>query len=699
MMHRPLCLLVISLALFLAACERSEEPATPLRVVPQISPVEPRRVCFSPVDEGRLLVMESSGLVSIWDIDPETERPLLFATIRGYTIDAAFSLDGNFVATVGLDGRLRWWRADGRLEWVSGPGHKGPARSVAVAPDFIATGGEDGTIRIWGRDGSALGEPLAAHERSVVSIAASPRGDLASVGAEDTVRFWKRVRNETGSTSPVSFQSSILHRSDNPPYADHFVRLAWFDVSWGWDRAVAFSPGGDVLAATLLDRSLRIWNTDGTPRAAVPDAHLQRHVRGVSFSPAGDRLASAGFDSRVRFWQLDGSPASEPIEAHYEIVFSVAFSPGGKRLATTGPDNTVRLWNPDGTLVFEFPRGSKDRVSAVAFAPHAPVFAVAHEGGGLRTWGFDGEPRVRLLKEKKETIGALAFSPKSDLLAAGQKDGTVWLLQANGKQVGGPFPAGRDLGTLAFAPKEDLLAVGAAAFQLWKGGKRLGHHQLRSVDRVVSIAFSPQGDFVVTGSFLGEIQVWNPDGSARTEALKQKWEYIAAVAVAPSGDFFAAVIGSTSPEIALFNLDGSPRAAPLEGHLAAVTALAFTPEGRLVSGSRDGTVRFWTLPSGPVESIEVGLPVNQLGFWGDLLWVRAGGEYLFLYQRGGKLIATIVLRRESVLSYTQDGWYAGPVRADRYVRIFTESGQPLPPADVFRRMSPSRVLRAITNPK
>jgi WD40 repeat protein len=697
-MRRSVLFIVVSLALFPAACRRSQQPTEPLRVVPQISPVEPRRVSFSPADEGRLLVMESSGLVGLWDIDP-AEKPQLFATIRGYTIDAAFSPDGRFVATVGLDGRLRWWRADGRLEWVSGVGHKGPARAVAVASDFIATGGEDGTIRLWGRDGSALGEPLSAHERSLVSIAASPRGDLVSVGAEDTVRFWKRVRNEPGPTSQVGFESNILHRADNPPYADQFVRLAWYDTSWGWDRSVAFSPGGDAFAVTLLDHSLHIWNTDGTSRAVVRDAHLRRPVRGVSFSPAGDRLATAGFDGRVRLWNLDGSPYGEPIEAHYGMVFSVAFSPSGNRLATAGRDDTVRIWNPNGTLAFEFPRGHKDRVSTVAFASDEPVFAVAHKGGGVRTWAFDGDPRSTLLKGQKEVIGALAFSPKSDLLAAGRNDGTVWLWQGNGKQVGRSFAAGPKLATLAFAPRDDILAVGAAAFQLWKEGRRLWRQPLGSVDRVVSIAFSPEGDFIVTGSFLGRVQVWNPDGSAQTEALKQKWENIVAVAVPPSGDSFAAVVGGSKPEITLFNLDGSPRGAPLEGHLAATSALAYTPDGRLVSGSKDGTVRFWTLPSGPVESIDVGLPVDQLGFWRDLLWVRAGGEYLFFYDGGGKLIATVVLRRESVLAYTPGGWYSGPVRADRYVRLFTESGEAVPPADALRRMSPSRVLQSITNRK
>ena len=130
----------------------------------------------------RLLVVEASGRVGVWDLRQAADAQL-FAAIPAGALDAAFAPDGRSLLTVGFDGRVRRWTTDGRLVWASHEGHAGPARAIAVTSDLVVSGGDDAIIRRWTADGSPLGEPLAGHEAAVVSLDVSPRGEIASVAA------------------------------------------------------------------------------------------------------------------------------------------------------------------------------------------------------------------------------------------------------------------------------------------------------------------------------------------------------------------------------------------------------------------------------------------------------------------------------------------------------------------------------------
>jgi WD40 repeat protein len=244
-------------------------------------------------------------------------------------------------------------------------------------------------------------------------------------------------------------------------------------------------------------------------------------------------------------------------------------------------------------------------------------------------------------------------------------------------------------------PPGDILAVGTGPFQLWEQNKRLWEAPLRNVDQVISIAFPPSGDSIVTGSLLGELQVWGRDGNSRAYRPKQGVEVIGSVVMTPQGDSFIATFGTVQTVVQEFDLSLNPRGPPFEGHLGAITGLAFSPRGRLVMGGEDGTVRLWTLPSREVQSIDVGLPIDQLGFWGYLLWVRADGRWLFFYETTGALVATMLLEPNGVLAFTPDGWYSASPSATRLLKLYDDTGTALSSDEVLARRSPANVLSAI----
>jgi WD40 repeat protein len=340
------------------------------------------------------------------------------------------------------------------------------------------------------------------------------------------------------------------------------------------------------------------------------------------------------------------------------------------------------------------------------------VLAAADNGGGVRLWNFDASARGTPLGGSDEAPGPLAFST-AGLLAAPAENRTVRLWDDNGVARGEPMDIGGRVAALAFSPTGDALAVGSDMFQLWKSGRRLWAEPIRGADHVQRIAFAPNGDLIVSGSWLGELQVWNPDGSTRAKRPKQGREMVRGVAVAPGGDFLATAIGGSHTLVQLFNLDLSPRGEPLEGHASAhryseaVAGLAFSPAGKLVTGGSGGVIREWTLASREVSAVEVGRPINQLGYWRDALWLRiaddptflheapAAGGTLFFYDAQHQLVATVLLRPEAALAFTPDGWFSATDWPSAALRIYRPSGQALTEAEMAQRRSPERVLAAL----
>jgi hypothetical protein len=114
---------------------------------------------------------------------------------------------------------------------------------------------------------------------------------------------------------------------------------------------------------------------------------------------------------------------------------------------------------------------------------------------------------------------------------------------------------------------------------------------------VLSVAFSPKGDRIVSGGGDGTVRLWQLDGSPAGEPFKGHDDWVWSVAFSPKGDRI--VSGGGDGTVRLWQLDGSPAGEPFKGHDGGVSSVAFSPKGdRIVSGGQDGTVRAWNAVSG-----------------------------------------------------------------------------------------------------
>ncbi|KAH0555818.1 hypothetical protein GP486_006235 [Trichoglossum hirsutum] len=116
---------------------------------------------------------------------------------------------------------------------------------------------------------------------------------------------------------------------------------------------------------------------------------------------------------------------------------------------------------------------------------------------------------------------------------------------------------------------------------------------------VTSVAFSPDGKQIVSGSWDTTVRRWDAaTGAPLLPALEGHTSRVTSVAFSPDGKQI--VSGSWDTTVRRWDAaTGAPLLPALEGHTSRVTSVAFSPDGKqIVSGSWDTTVRRWDAATG-----------------------------------------------------------------------------------------------------
>jgi WD40 repeat protein len=165
--------------------------------------------------------------------------------------------------------------------------------------------------------------------------------------------------------------------------------------------------------------------------------------------------------------------------------------------------------------------------------------------------------------------------------------------------------------SVAFSPDGSRMVSGSAdnTVRVWNTatGQPIGQ-PMRHDDRVMSVAFSPDGTRIASGSADNTVRMWN---AATGQPIGQPMRHdgaVYSVAFSPNGTRIATASANSTARL-WDTATGAPIGQPM-GHTGAVNSVAFSPNGtRVATASDDNTARLWDAATGA----PIGQPMGHYG--------------------------------------------------------------------------------------
>ncbi|MCO5166259.1 MAG: WD40 repeat domain-containing protein [Planctomycetes bacterium] len=318
--------------------------------------------------------------------------------------------------------------------------------------------------------------------------------------------------------------------------------------------ALAWSPGGDLLAAATSDGAVTVLDgATGEVRLSLPG-----HAGGalcVAFSADGRLLASGGQDGQARLWDPATGAPRGVLEGGGRWVEHLAWSPVADVLATTA-GKTLRRWSAAGELQRSFPAHPSTLTGVAWLASRfsgREELAASHYGG-VTLWGAGAEAVRRY--EWKGSMVSLAVSPDRKHVACGCQDRSVHVwIAASGEdmQMSGYAVKPREL---SWDARGRFLATGGGDDPtVWdfsgKGPQGTRPKVCVGLEaRVADLAFHPTSTVLAAGALDGEVMLWDVTKPRRPRGGGTLGEEVSRLAWRPQGDLLA-VAGAAGKVVAV----------------------------------------------------------------------------------------------------------------------------------------------------
>ena len=579
------------------------------------------------------------------------------------TTSVAFSPDGRFVLSGSQDKTALLWDATNGRELKRFAGHSDQVASVAFSPNgrYVLTGSDDKTARLWDMASSDEPRQFIGHSKGVNSVAFSPDGRYVLTGSDDkTARLWnassgKEIRQFVGPSGINSVALSPDGRYVLAGGDDKIARL--LDVGSGklvlqfagqFDQvnSVAFSPNGHYVLTSSgnwqlpgsEDTAARLW--DVTSGKEVRRFKGKFVVDSATFSPNGQYVLTGSNDGVARLW--DASSGDEltrfgdqtsPGASTDELFLNLAvFSPDGRYVLTgknrthvsengATTSNTIQLWDAGNAKELQRFEGHSDGVRSVAFSRNGQYLLTGSNDGVARLLDTTTGKQIRRF-ESNSGVTSVTLSADNRYVLANELGRLKLWDVASGKEIhewqgyiiASPFSSD---GRFVLIGNNDNNGHVAQVWNIASGEDVLsfeGHSQTIS-----SVAFSPDDQFVLTGSFDKTARLWDRDTGAEIRRF-EAYSEVYSVAFSPDGRFV--LTGHEDKTARLWDADSGKEVRRFEGHSAPVLSVAFSPDGRFVlTGGLDKTARLWDTASGHemrrFESPSVSVSVWSLAFSPD----------------------------------------------------------------------------------
>lgn len=305
---------------------------------------------------------------------------------------------------------------------------------------------------------------------------------------------------------------------------------------------------------------------------ALPDQSRAVRINVLRFTPDGKFLVAGLNQDKIAIWNTDTgtlktiiAPKKSEHRARLGTNWptrSIALSPGTRLLASTTYEPEIQLWMLSDLEPYRVIETVNHAPISVAFSPDGKwLIAGLDENGHIYSWSLtDDFRRVDYVKAHNGRVEAVTFHPKKLNFISCSVDGTVKLWEI---------------------VEEEIREV-----RFYEGHDR---------EHVVTVAISPDGLLVVSGSVTGQIYLWETETGRTVHELKHD-QVVRTLAFSPDSRLVAS--GSNDRTLRIWDTTNG-RSLVSKKFDSAVRAVDFSPDGRILAATTEGgsKVQIWKVES------------------------------------------------------------------------------------------------------
>jgi transducin (beta)-like 1 len=357
----------------------------------------------------------------------------------------------------------------------------------------LASGGGDATARMWTVPAGPSGRGVAADAPPPLVLRHEAKdgkkGDDAK-GDDEITGDGKNGRSKGGATkdekmttsSPVKKEKGDGSNKDGGGDGSEWANKSKDVTTLDWNG------DGSLLATGSYDGLARVWRKDGT-LAHVLDAH-SGPIFSLKWNKKGDVLLSGSVDKTAVAWDAESGTLKQRFAFHAAPTLDVDWR-DDTQFATSSMDHMIYVCELGNEKPVKAFKGHADEVNAIKWDPTGTLLASCSDDYTCKVWSLDKETCVHDFSDHRKEIYTIKWSPT------------------------GPGTKNPDLPLLLASASYD------ATVKLWDVEKGVCVHTLAAhTDPVYSVAFSPNGLYIASGSFDKRLHVWRVTDGKRVKTHK-----------------------------------------------------------------------------------------------------------------------------------------------------------------------------------
>ncbi|KAI3551009.1 hypothetical protein CSPX01_01504 [Colletotrichum filicis] len=527
--------------------------------------------------------------------------PIYRFSFRSSVTALSFSPSGRHFV-VGLGRKIEVWHvpstpdanAEGELEFApfvkhhTHTQHFDEVRSIEWSSDsrFFLSTSKDLTARIWSLDREEGFVPtvLSGHKQAVVGAWFSEDQEtIYTVSKDGAVFDWKYVGK------PVQDEDEMVNE-DEDDMRWRIVDRHYFMQNSAHVRCATFHPESNLLVAGFSNGTFGLYE--------LPDFNMihtlnisQNEIDFVTINKSGEWLAfGASKLGQLLVWEWQSESYILKQQGHFDSMNNLVYSPDGQRIVTIADDGKIKVWDTEsGFCIVTFTEHTSG-VTACEFSKKGNVLFTSSLDGSVRAWDLIRYRNFRTFTAPTRlSWSCMAVDPSGEVVAAGSLDSFdihIWSVQ-----------------------------TGQLLDQL------TGHE-----GPVSALAFTPNGNSLVSGSWDRTARIWSIFNRTQTSEPLQLQADILDIAVRP--DSLQLAISTLDGQLSFWSIMDAEQVSGLDGR-------------RDVSGGRKLTDRRTAANVAGTKSF------NTIQYSTDGSCLLAGGnsKYICLYS-----VHTMVLLKKYTVS-------------------------------------------------